>query len=210
MKRITLRARGFTLIELLVVISIVAVLMGLAFPAFQGVQNAAKKTQAKNDVTQLVTAVNAFYTEYGKYPLPAGGGPTFGGGTTHRPILDALRGVEPQSTTMLNPKQIVFISPPDAKDQNLPRSGMKTSDQQFYDPWGRSYLLSMDADYDNQVANPYSDSGAGPTNIRQGVLVLSYGKNGALGGGAAAGPNFTKESGTAGAFTGSSDVISWQ
>ena len=44
--------------------------MGLLFPAFRGVQDQAKKTQAKNDLTQIVTAVNAYYTEYGKYPTP--------------------------------------------------------------------------------------------------------------------------------------------
>ena len=64
--------QAFTLIELLVVITIIVVLMGLLFPAFRGVQDQAKRTQAKNDLTQIVTAVNAFYTEYGKYPLPAG------------------------------------------------------------------------------------------------------------------------------------------
>src|SRR5256714_9067289 len=67
MKRRTLPA--FTLVELLVVIVIVTILAGLAFPVFQSVQNQAKKTQAKNDIIQLVTAVNAFYTEYGKYPI---------------------------------------------------------------------------------------------------------------------------------------------
>ncbi len=62
------RPGAFTLIELLVVITIIAILMALLFPAFKGVQDQAKRTQAKNDVTQIVTAVNAFYTEYGKYP----------------------------------------------------------------------------------------------------------------------------------------------
>src|SRR5216110_3607859 len=65
------RVRAFTLIELLVVITIIAVLMGIAFPVFSSIQNQARKTQAKNDVTQIVTAVNAFYTEYGKYPTSA-------------------------------------------------------------------------------------------------------------------------------------------
>src|SRR5256885_6899583 len=60
---------AFTLIELLVVIAIIAVLIGLLFPAFRAVQNQAKQTQAKNDLTQIVNAVNAFYTDYGKYPL---------------------------------------------------------------------------------------------------------------------------------------------
>src|SRR5439155_9489011 len=68
--RIVGRSRGaFTLIELLVVIAIIAILVGLLFPAFQAVQNQARKTQAKNDLTQIVNAVNAFYTEYGKYPV---------------------------------------------------------------------------------------------------------------------------------------------
>ena len=61
--------RAFTLIELLVVIAIIVILVGLLFPAFKGVQNQARQTQAKNDLTQIVTAVNAFYTEYGKYPV---------------------------------------------------------------------------------------------------------------------------------------------
>src|SRR5437899_12676554 len=60
---------AFTLIELLVVIAIIAILIGLLFPAFKAVQNQARQTQAKNDLTQIINAVNAFYTEYGKYPL---------------------------------------------------------------------------------------------------------------------------------------------
>src|SRR5690242_1038091 len=61
--------KAFTLIELLVVITVIVILMALLFPAFRGVQDQAKRTQAKNDLTQIVTAVNAFYTEYGRYPV---------------------------------------------------------------------------------------------------------------------------------------------
>src|SRR6202008_1395406 len=52
----------------MVVIAIVVVLAGLMFPAVQSVLERAKKVQAKNDLTQIGTAVNAFYTEYGRYP----------------------------------------------------------------------------------------------------------------------------------------------
>ncbi len=89
--------RGFTLIELLVVITIIVILMGLLFPAFRGVQDQAKKTQAKNDLTQIVTAVNAFYTEYGKYPLrqPLRLMPrtTYGTSTTNDVLFNELRGL---------------------------------------------------------------------------------------------------------------------
>src|SRR5881275_3648742 len=61
--------RAFTLIELLVVIAIIIILAGLLFAGLRGAQEQARRTQAKNDLTQIVTAVNAIYTEYGKYPL---------------------------------------------------------------------------------------------------------------------------------------------
>src|SRR5437764_10672512 len=69
MRRTREHASAFTLIELLVVIAIIIILAGLLFPAFRGVQEQARRTQAKNDLTQIVAAVNAYYTEYGKYPI---------------------------------------------------------------------------------------------------------------------------------------------
>jgi type II secretory pathway pseudopilin PulG len=184
--------------------------MGLAFPVFQGIQNQAKKTQAKNDVTQIVTAVNAFYTEYGKYPLPStASGDEYsvgGGGTSSKAIFDALRGLD----AALNPRQIVFISPSEDTTQVSPK-GKIGSDGQFHDPWTSAYLIRIDADYNNQVPNPYGPTGgAGADPIRQGVIAWSFGKNGALGGGSATSSAFDKEPGTANTYTSSGDVISWQ
>ena len=200
--------RAFTLIELLVVIVIIAILMGLAFPAFQAVQNQAKKTQAKNDLVQIVNAVNAFYTEYGKYPTNDTSDTTgiYGPGNKNTDaIFNELRAKSPA----LNTRQIVFISPAEDPSQLKPK-GKIGSDGQFYDPWGSTYSLQIDADYDNQVPNPYKvTGGAGPDPVRQGIIAWSLGKNGALGGGTAA-SGFANESGTAGVYSNSSDVISWQ
>jgi type II secretory pathway pseudopilin PulG len=184
--------------------------MGIAFPVFSTIQNQAKKTQAKNDVTQIVTAVNAYYTEYGKYPIPStatSDGYSVGDGTTSsKAVFDALRGLDPT----LNPRQIVFISPAEDKTQPSPK-GKMGSDDQFHDPWTSPYSIRIDADYNNQVPNPYSGTGgAGPDPLRQGVIAWSLGKNGTLGGGPAAGPSFDKESGTVNIYTSSGDVISWQ
>jgi prepilin-type N-terminal cleavage/methylation domain-containing protein len=203
-------AHAFTLIELLVVIAIIAVIAGFFFPAIQGViQNTAKKTQAKNDVTQIVTAVTSFYTEYGRYPTAAQTDVDATYGTTNNSgtLFNELRG---KTGATLNTRLVVFISPPEDAQQSSPK-GKIGSDGQYYDPWGSPYSIRMDANYDNDIPNPYgADKGAGPANIRQGVISWSLGKNGALGGGAAAGANFAKESGTAGTYTGSGDVISWQ
>src|SRR5438552_7947716 len=107
---------AFTLIELLVVIMIIVLLMGLAFPVFQGVQDQARKTQARNDLIQIVTAVNAYYTEYGRYPLtpPTSADTTYGATTTNEQLFNELRSV----AATQNPRQIVFLSPPDAQDVN--------------------------------------------------------------------------------------------
>jgi prepilin-type N-terminal cleavage/methylation domain-containing protein len=192
------RDRAFTLIELLVVLVIIGVLAGLSFPVYQGIRNSAKKTQAKNDVIQIITAVNAFYTEYGRYPIASTVttdiAATFGrGGSDSKPLFEELRG----KTTTLNTRQIVFISP--AEDTNLASpKGKVGSDGQFHDPWGSAYVIRIDADYDNQISpNPYgANNGAGPEPVRQGVIAWSLGKDLVLG--------------SNGKFTGSDDVISWQ
>ena len=184
------RSSAFTLIELLVVIAIIAILIGLLFPAFRAVQDQAKRTQAKNDLTQIVNAVNAFYTEYGKYP-PATDDVVIADNST---LFNVLRAMDPTN----NPRQIVFISPPYVKDPNNPRSGIGTAAAntgQYFDPWGTNYVVRIDGDYNNQAANPYTaDTGAGPATLSVGVIAWSLGKD------VTQGTNFNA----------SDDVISWQ
>jgi prepilin-type N-terminal cleavage/methylation domain-containing protein len=197
-------APAFTLIELLVVIAIIAILIGLLFPAFKAVQNQARQAQAKNDLTQIVTAVNAFYTEYGKYPIAASGGDlTFS--TDNNTLFDVLRnmtGVNPGNT--VNPRAIVFVQPPAAKDQTNPKSGIKTSTGVWYDPWGSPYRVAIDRNYNNIVRAPnYTDlaatyvtatDGSGDVGVGGGVISWSFGSDGQQ----------------ATNYNGSDDVISWQ
>src|ERR1700719_3619030 len=131
MQRSLPNVRAFTLIELLIVITMIVILMGLLFPAFRGVQDQAKKIQAKNDLTQIVTAVNAYYTEYGKYPLATDDSTI----SANADLFYALRAVTSgtNASNVANTRQIVFISPPDAKDTTNPRSGIG-GDGQYYDP----------------------------------------------------------------------------
>jgi prepilin-type N-terminal cleavage/methylation domain-containing protein len=203
--RFRVGAAAFTLIELLVVIAIIAVLIGLLFPTFQGIQNSAKKTQAKNDLTQIVTAVNAFYTEYGKYPATgavATGDTTYGATTTNDNLFNTLRGLTGAAAVADNPRGIVFLSPPDAKDVTNPRSGIASSSSsfvgQYFDPWGTPYLIRVDTDYDNQIQNPYSSNAGNTPSLRNGVIAWSKGKN-------KTGGSVDKNS-----VDSKDDVISWQ
>ncbi len=204
MRRIREPTSAFTLIELLVVIAIIAILMGLLFPAYRAVQNQARQTQAKNDLTQIVAAVNAFYTEYGKYPLVTGD-TTISGTTTpsSADLFYTLRAVASgfNANNAVNPRQIVFINPPYVKDPANPRSGIGTTTGagQYYDPWGKPYRIGIDGNYDNQLANPYT-AGAGPLSLTIGVIAWSAGSDGKA----------PPDTGATTTFTDSDDVISWQ
>ena len=193
---------GFTLIELLVVIAIIVILIGLLFPAFRGVQDQAKRAQAKNDLTQIITAVNAYYTEYGKYPIVTDDTPI----ANNADLFYTLRAVASgaNASDALNPRKIVFISPPDVKDPSKPRSGIGTTTGagQFFDPWGTAYWVEIDGNYDNAVGNPYTaNAGVTPT-LQIGVIAWSLGSD----------QDGAKTVGAGDKKTGiyDDDVISWQ
>ena len=199
--------RAFTLIELLVVIAIIAILVGLLFPAFKAVQNQARSTQAKNDLTQIVNAVNAFYTDYGKYPIATNDntiGPDNSGLTYTLRADSTNANGNPNVNNATNPRVIVFINPPYVKNDTAGqrRSGVSPTDGRYYDPWGTPYAIKIDGNYDNQLANPYSLN-AGPTTLAIGVIDWSFGTDGLSG--SVPGPAADKNAGTA-----ADDVISWQ
>lgn len=128
-------SRAFTLIELLIVIAIIGILMALLFPAVNGAIDAARKAQAKNDVTQIATAVIAYETEYGKLPKNANG-----------PVnTDLVKILMAQNDTE-NPRKISFIEAGTAK-----RGKSGTNDTGFVDPWGGVYQIKVDDDYNNEV-----------------------------------------------------------
>jgi prepilin-type N-terminal cleavage/methylation domain-containing protein len=230
MQKNSRKTGAFTLIELLVVIAIIAILIGLLFPAFSAVQNQAKRTQAKNDLTQIVTAINAFYTEYGRYPTAATNDVVYGSTTinvtisgpanfTNDVLFNELRACTAASPScsganVLNARQVVFISPPDVKDPANPRAGIGITGTgapapvgQYWDPWGRPYNVRIDGDYDNSAINPYgaqTAGGAGSDPVSVGVISWSLGKDNLLG---TNGDNVYKNPATG---TQSDDVISWQ
>jgi prepilin-type N-terminal cleavage/methylation domain-containing protein len=205
---------AFTLIELLVVIAIIAILIGFLFPAYHAVQNQARKTQAKNDLTQIVTAVNAYYTEYGKYPLVAADTIYGLGGTSNAGLFYTLRAVAlgANAADVANPRKIVFINPPDVKDPVNPRAGIATQAAtvngnsvaigEFVDPWGTQYAIAIDGGYDNQLVNPYALN-AGATPLYIGVIAWSFAKDAQSQ--SIPGPAADKTAGT-----NDDDVISWQ
>jgi len=156
--------RAFTLIELLVVISILAILMTLLFPAVGRAFDAVKKTQAKNDATQLATAVSAYIAEYGKVPIAASDSENINRDVS---LVNVLSGQDDTE----NPRKITFLEVPRARNgKNGAVSGGSGFNSGFQDSWGNVYVVQVDANYDNVI-----DVSDGVGQVRKTVVVYSKG-----------------------------------
>lgn len=61
------RSEGFTLIELLIVMVIIAILAAIAIPQMSGSREKALLATMKNDLRNVATAQEAYYTDYQLY-----------------------------------------------------------------------------------------------------------------------------------------------
>ena len=215
-------AHAFTLVELLTVIAIIAILMGLLFPAIGIIKEQARKVQAKSDVTNIVAAVKQYYTEYGKYPPVSA---TASAGTTddlvgdsavnplgnNNALFNSLRAIPTglNENHKFNPRRIVFFEGKGANDATAPRAGFSdkatdpTMQGNFYDPWGKQYNIIIDSNYDNVITLDAQYTDFSTTNApRVGCGAFSLGKDNKLGN------NDDKK--YKNGSTASDDVISWQ
>lgn len=175
-KRGRARSAAFTLIELLVVISIIAVLAGLAFPAVSNALGQGKKTQARNDVQQIVAAIKAYQAEYNRLPSETSSNDNSAeqnlGDEEFAKVMQALVGKD----TTLNPRGIVFIEPKVTRNK---KGGMDSESYIYYDPWGKSYVVKLDTSYDSKI-NYYNPGGSGEPNVYGSAVAVSAGPNGKL------------------------------
>jgi prepilin-type N-terminal cleavage/methylation domain-containing protein len=137
---------AFTLVELLVVIGIIVVLMSLLLTAVPAVKDAQRKLDARQTSTQIVAALNAYYTEYAKFPpvtSPSAaaadpqsgtkdtivGDPVMNTGLVNNTLFYTIRAIPkgPNVDSLLNPRKVVFYDGKVATlSANKPRGG-------FYD-----------------------------------------------------------------------------
>jgi hypothetical protein len=180
--------------------------MGAATSAF----DRARRTQAKNDVIQIATAVNAFYTEYGRYPVTVTSTlPTllFGSGTTPPDVritltttsfFNVLRNItsDAKCVRIESSANCLFVARRRKEHCSNREVGIAT-DNRFYDPWGSQYAVLIDHELRQHVNKPVSQTPMAALEQRRFVSEpsLFLRQNGALGGGSASSP-FTSEGGS--------------
>ncbi|MEN3943256.1 prepilin-type N-terminal cleavage/methylation domain-containing protein [Prosthecobacter sp. SYSU 5D2] len=187
--------RGFTLIELLVVIVIIAILVGLAVPAYNTVMGKAQTLKIKATLKDIQVAVGHYRTEYNRFPIDPndlGGGesdiePFLTDGSTHPTINILMANVDTSgASTNMNPKQIKFLDLPFARNNMFgiidPSGGANDGTPvQLVDTWGLPYKMLMDTNYDNRLENPDKSnldqniSGRAPQFLNSSTAIYSFG-----------------------------------
>ncbi len=149
---------GFTLVELLVVVVIIAILSTIGFSVGIGALEKAKRVTAQAAATNVANAVEQFYSEYNLLPAPSSGAPDTDNGASPYitdsgagvQLLEVLSGYEDEQ----NERKLRFLGVKEADKGN--RGGIVYNDAGdavvgLFDPWGQSYYIVLDYDYDGRL-----------------------------------------------------------
>ena len=178
-------AAAFTLIELLVVIAIIAILAAILLPVLSVAQTAARKTKAKTEIAQIVSAIEQYNSQYSRMPVgtwtqqQGSNYVTFGGGytnntgvtwpannsyyyeTSNSEVISILMDYTNFPGTTTSTVNTNYQKNPQQtmflNAQMAPNNSSPGvgTDLNYRDPWGNPYIITIDMEEDNNCEDPF-------------------------------------------------------
>lgn len=128
MSRAMRKSSAFTLVELITVIAIIAILLSLIVGVGSGARKRARINQAKVEIAALETAVHAYKTDMGNFPIDASGA------SVNVDLVRQLSGLD-SSGSVITSLSDEWNGP----YMEFDRARLDSASGEFLDPWRTAY-----------------------------------------------------------------------